>query len=157
MNRVAKALLTTLLILFFSTQISLTLFGGFLWPFSGHRLFSQRATLKKTIVQAILIDHQGREYAVHPGRAIPIEYSRCSGLIRTLYQRGTKEQQQKLCLYLLKRLNENPWWAFDEMFSAVRPIQGSFVHLRFEHHTIRFHSKPYPVSIELLERKELFP
>lgn len=157
MNGFAKALLSTLLILFFSIQFYLTLFGGFLWPFSGHRLFSQRATQQKTIVQAILTDAQGQEYAVHPGKAIPIEYSRCSGLIRTLHQKGTEEQKQKLCEYLLKRLNENPWWAFDEMFSAIKPFNAPFVHLSFEHHTIQFHPKPYPESIELLERKVLIP
>ena len=153
MKRIAK----TLLLLFFSIQFYLTVFGGFLWPFSGHRLFSQRATQQKTIVQAILTDANGKEMAVHPGRAIPIEYSRCSGLIRKLHQGGTEEQKQRLCAYILKRLNKRPWWAFDEMFASIRPLDSPFTQLRFEHHTIQFHPKPYPESIELQKREVLFP
>ncbi len=153
-----KVALILFLAVFFSIQFKLTLFGGFMWPFSGHRLFSQLAVPQKTIVQAVLKDSEGKIYFVHPGRAIPIEYSRCSSLVRKLYAEGNKDKQQLFCSYLLKRLNNAPWWAFDEMFPAIRPDPPAhFVEIHFEHHAIEFRQLPYPDSIHRLERRPLFP
>lgn len=158
MGRRSKSALLLLLALFFSVQFYLTLFGGFLWPFSGHRLFSQLAPKQKVIVQAVLTDSEGRTYFVHPGRVIPIEYSRCSSLVRNLYASGHREKQEKLCEYALNRLNGSPWTAFDEMFSAMKPPPSAhFTALHFEHHLIEFQPVQFPDSIRLLERRRLFP
>lgn len=158
MTKKVKILLGLFLVVFFSTQLYLTVFGGFLWPFSGHRLFSQLGARKKTIVQAVLTDAEGYQYFTHPGKVIPIEYSRCSGLIRKLYAEGAGIKQKTFCQYLLHRLNTAPWHAFDEMFPAIRPhSQSKFVQLHFEHHDIEFLPDSYPNSIRLVERRHLFP
>lgn len=131
--------LIVLFLLFFSVQFYLTIFGGFLWPFSSHRLFSQQPRNEKLIVQAVLEDTNGNTYVVHPGRVIPIEYCRTSGLVRNIYMNGTNEQKEQFVKYLLKRLNEAPWRAFDEMFKAIEPKdRASFKTLRFESHRVEF-------------------
>lgn len=158
MDKALRGLLTTLFLLFFTIQFYLTLFGGFFWPFASHRLFSQLPMNPKPIVQAILEDSAGNTLAVHPGRVIPIEYSRCSGLVRHLAARGTTAQQQALINYLLKRLNQGGWKPFDEMFiSAKSPSGAPFTTLRFETHVVEFKERPYPDSLEVLQRSPLFP
>lgn len=96
MNLITKSILSIGLLAFVATQLYLTIFGGFLWPFSSHRLFSQLSTPRKTIVQAVLVDSNNNTYTVHPGRVVPIEYSRCSGLIRNVCTKGSPEQKQYL-------------------------------------------------------------
>lgn len=91
-----KGCLIIFLVAFFSIQWKLTLFGGFFWPFSSHRLFSQQADSHKEIVQAVVVDRQGVKQYVHPGRVIPIEYARCSGLIRNLAKHGTPAKKRGL-------------------------------------------------------------
>lgn len=158
MNRLAQFALTAFLALFFSIQLYLTVNGGFLWPFSSHRLFSQLPKTQKTIVQAVLEDAKGNIFIVHPGRVIPIEYSRCSGLVRNLFNSGTPFQKKSLLSYLIKRLNENPWDAFDEMYSSIKSPSGApFISLKFENHIIEFQEGEYPRSIQLKERRSLFP
>ena len=158
MKRSTQIALTAFLVLFFSVQFHLTVFGGFFWPFASHRLFSQLPLMKKPIVQAIVEDTDGNICVVHPGKVIPIEYSRCSGLVRNMYSNGTDLQKSLLVDYLLKRINERPWWAFDEIFSSVKSTTGaSFTNLRFETHTVEFIELEYPHSIQINERMTLFP
>lgn len=156
MNPLTKTGLTALLVGFFYIQFSLTLFGGFLWPFSSHRLFSQLPTQRKEIVQAILTDANGNQTIHHPGRVIPIEYSRCSGLIRKMAKESSLEQKNLFCAYLIKRLNYNPWWAFDEMFSSpIRTVP--FTKIRFETHVIEFDYSSKNERYKRLEQKILLP
>lgn len=158
MNLITKSILSIGLLAFVATQLYLTIFGGFLWPFSSHRLFSQLSTPRKTIVQAVLVDSNNNTYTVHPGRVVPIEYSRCSGLIRNMCTKGSPEQKRYLHNYLLTRLNQNPWYPFDEMFGSVRSIDNApFVTLSFEHHLIEFDEHHYPNSIITHQRTILFP
>lgn len=158
MNKFTRCFLIAFFFLFFSLQFYLTLFGGFFWPFSSHRLFSQLPQNPKPIVQAIFVDAKGHEIAVHPGKALPIEYSRCSGFIRKLAKEGTPQQKMFLLDYLLKRVNERPWRAFDEMYSAARSPSGApFIHLRFETHLVEFKKAQYPDSIIVKERTALLP
>lgn len=157
MDKAVKGLLISLFILFFSIQFYLTVFGGFFWPFASHRLFSQQPLIEKPIVQAVLEDTDGHILYVHPGRVIPIEYARCSGLVRNLASKGTKEQQKALIVYLLKRLNTGGWIPFDEMFaSAKSPTEAPFTSLRFETHVVEFKELPYPQSLQHKERIVLF-
>lgn len=158
MDKVLRGFLTALFFFFFTIQFYLTLFGGFFWPFASHRLFSQLPMNPKPIVQAILEDSEGNILSVHPGKVIPIEYSRCSGLVRNLCATGTAEQQQAFINYLLKRLNAGGWKPFDEMFhSAKSPSNAPFTTLRFETHVMEFKELPYPDSIEVIKRSPLFP
>lgn len=158
MSKALRRLLTSLFILFFSIQFYLTLFGGFFWPFASHRLFSQLPLMEKPIVQAVLEDAEGNLFFVHPGRVIPIEYARCSGLIRKLASMGSREQQQTFIEYLLKRLNTGGWYPFDEMFASAKSPTGlPFTSLHFETHVVEFKELPYPQSVQQKERILLFP
>lgn len=158
MNTFSQLALTAVLVLFFSIQFSLTIHGGFFWPFSSHRLFSQQPPARKPIIQAVVEDVEGHICIVHPGKVIPIEYSRCSGLVRNLLRSGNTEQITAFHHYLLKRINEKPWIAFDEMYSSVRsPTGAPFVSLKFENHLIEFRERAYPQSIYIHERRSLFP
>jgi hypothetical protein len=132
-----KSCLIIFLIAFFSIQWKLTLCGGFCWPFTSHRLFSQQADSHKEIVQAIVQDRNGNLQCVHPGRVIPIEYARCSGLVRTLAKNGTQAQKEAFCAYLIQRLNYQPWRAFDEMLPPVTS-SAPIVSLTFELHDVDF-------------------
>jgi hypothetical protein len=116
---------------FFAIQLYLTLFGGFLWPFSSHRLFSQLPGKTKYIVQIRLIDEYNDTYIVHPGRVIPIEYSRCSGLIRNVYNGNNSLQKEQLYNYMIKRVNERPWFTFDEMLPMANP-KGKVINLNID-------------------------
>lgn len=153
MNSFAKTILAVILILFFSVQFYLTIYGGFLWPFSSHRLFSQHPTSQKEIVQAVVTDSRGNEIVCHPGKVIPIEYSRCSGLIRKLALAGSKEQKTLFCRYLVERVNHNPWWAFDEMQSALQ-LDSPAKSIRFETHIIQFTDRGI---IKLETKEQLLP
>ncbi len=158
MNKFAQLALTALLALFFSIQFFLTIHGGFCWPFSSHRLFSQLPPKLKPIVQAVLQDADGNICIVHPGKVIPIEYSRCSGLIRNMCTSGTLSQKASLHEYLLKRINIKPWRAFDEMYSPVKSPNGApFVTLRFETHIVEFQEAEYPQSKHIHQRIKIFP
>ncbi len=158
MKRFERIALSSFLVLFISIQFYLTLFGGFFWPFSSHRLFSQMPLKKKPIVQAVLEDAEGNICIVHPGKIIPIEYARCSGLVRNLTKKGVNDQQAKLVNYLLARINENPWWAFDEMFSAVKPPKDKpFVKLKFETHVVEFEEGERSGSLKVHDRMAMFP
>jgi hypothetical protein len=158
MNSLAKTSLIAFLVSFFTIQFYLTVFGGFLWPFSSHRLFSQSPSPQKEIVRAIVTDSAGNISEHHPGRVIPIEYSRCSGLIRKMAKEGSPEQKETFCAYLKNRLNTKPWVAFDEMYSAASPTDGACItKVHFETHLIQFVENNYPNSIQTLEVRELLP
>ena len=148
MNPLAQWALTASFIFFFSIQFYLTVCGGFCWPFASHRLFSQLPPQKKPIVQVVVTDSDGNVLIVHPGKVIPIEYSRCSGLVRNI----TEAQKKFLHAYVLKRLNEKPWLAFDEMYSSVKsPTNAPFVSLQFETHVVDF------PNLHIHQRIKLFP
>ena len=132
-------------ILFFIIQFYLTLFGGFLWPFSSHWLFSQYPKLTKNIIQ-IGINHTSY---LHCGNILDLEYSRCSGLIRNIYQFGTVEQKQKLYQYLLYNLNYKTRFTFDEMLPKVTILTNS---ITIEEHLI---SLSYPIKI--LNKLVIYP
>lgn len=153
-----KPLLILFLVLFFAIQWKLTIFGGFLWPFSSHRLFSQQAPLKKTIVSAVVSDRDGNIQYVHPGRVIPIEYARCSGLVRNLVKAGSQAQKEAFQQYLLNRLNSNPWWAFDEMYASVRsPTNAPFTSIHFEEHELDFSAYCYPDPVPVTTTRRILP
>lgn len=155
MKRSTQIALGSFLFCFFSIQFYLTIFGGFFWPFSSHRLFSQLPEMKKPIIQAVLEDAEGNIYTVHPGKVIPIEYSRCSGLVRNLYRNGNKEKKTLFVNYLLKRLNEKPWHAFDETYSPIKSLPAApFKKLSFETQVVEFKDRTPP---ELLDKITLFP
>lgn len=156
MGSFGKTTLITFVLAFFSIQFYLTFFGGFLWPFSSHRLFSQSATMHKEIVQAVVTDTNGHVTYHHPGQVIPIEYARCSGLVRKLAKQGSKEQKRLFCAYLKKRLKEQPWRAFDEMYSSAH-TQFGVADVRFETHSIQFIEDAYPNTIVKLKAENLLP
>jgi len=123
-----------------------------LWPFSSHRLFSQLPLVEKPIVQAKVEDADGYVQFVHPGRVIPIEYSRCSGLVRNIFRNGTSKQKSLLSEYLVERLNKQPWGPFDEVFSAVSsPTGAPFIRVEFEIHVVTF----APRQVNVLRRESL--
>ena len=150
-----------LFILFFAIQWHLTLFGGFCWPFSSHRLFSQlpsighrrrdyrRAT--KKIIQIVVTDESGRGYTVHPGQVIPLEYSRCTGLIRRIYYNGTLLQKKLLHEYMLDAINNHPWSSFDEMFSSIKST-SKFISLSIEEHTVSLAE-----NLPVVDKKIIYP
>jgi hypothetical protein len=152
-----KTTLIGFLIAFFSIQFFLTIFGGFFWPFTSHRLFaSQQSKMQKSIVRAAVTDEKGVTQYVHPGQVIPIEYSRCSGLVRNIFEKGTINQKEALHHYLLNRIVTQPWWAFDEMLHAVES-SSQIVSLKFEIHEIDFNKYAYPNFPPSINSKELFP
>lgn len=136
MFRLTQSRLCTAGVLFFAVQFYLTLFGGFLWPFSSHRLFSQLPERTKWIVQARVTDTQNVTQYVHPGRVIPLEYSRCSGLVRNIFKSSHKLPFRN---YVLSRINKEPWTTFDEMFPMVQASPSSmFTSVAFVEQLVEF-------------------
>lgn len=144
-------MLSKLFFLFFSVQLYLTIFGGFFWPFSSHRLFSQLPERAKFIVQVRLFENNGTSHLVHPGKVLPIEYARTSGLIRDIYNHGTSEQKEHLYKYMLWRINQEPWFTFDEMFPMV--YNSNWTSLVIEEHLVEFDGN----SSHDLEVRQIYP
>ena len=148
-----KLALKVTFITFFLIQFKLTVFGGFFWPFSSHRLFSQYPKNQKSIVCAIVTNKEGFIFSKQPGRVIPIEYCRCSGLVRNIASNANSGQTKLFLQYLINRVNHSPWWAFDEMLPSVDPFIED---LWFETHLIEFHHE-HPPYLRLLESERLLP
>jgi len=158
MSRLRKISLSFFLICFLTVQLKLTLFGGFLWPFSSHRLFARMPEMNKQTLQAVVEDANGDIQSVHPGRVIPIEFCRCVGLVRNIFTNGSDFQKEQLQKYLLERLNQKPWWAFDEMYPSVKsPTEAAFVSLKFETHELDFTSYSYSTSLPVKQKQHLYP
>lgn len=144
--------LTLVMLLFFAIQWHLTLFGGFLWPFSSHRLFSQLPPKNyKTVLQVVVTDQHGNNKTVHPGQVLPLEYARCSGLLRQIYYYGTHQQRKYLYNYMLDVINHYPWKSCDEMMASVKS-SSMFVSLSIEEHTLRLEP-----GLPIISTKILYP
>lgn len=139
-----KKILRIIFICFFGIQFYLTLYGGFLWPFSSHKLFSSYPEETKKIIQI----GTNNSFYLHPGNILDIEYSRCSGLLRNIFYKGTEEQKEKLYSYLLQSLNYEHRNTFDEMFRKINIMTSN---LTIEEHLIKLE---YPIKI--LDKRVLY-
>lgn len=149
------------LALFFAlqtTQLVLVRLGFRLWPFCSYDMFAQRAASNPQTLQVTLIDDQGDATRVHPGAVLPIEFFRANELIYEVFVRGRdSERQQRLAADILRRLNEEPWAAFDETWAASAPRgKRRFVALEVERVEQGFRRAPRGVELVPIRREPVF-
>lgn len=126
-----------MLALFFvlqTTQLVLVRLGYRLWPFCSYDMFAQRAVPRPRTLQVTLTDDRGDAVQVQPGNVLPVEFFRANELLYEVFVRGQDRQRKRqLASDILRRLNEEPWSAFDETWAARAAQKGRrFVSLEVE-------------------------
>lgn len=96
------------------------------FPFCSHGLFNGLFTTRSQLLRMVVHDDQGRSVIVDSGRVIPIEWFRTVGMAEDVLVRGTdRRRQEQLARLLLVRLNDDPWYGFDETYPSIRPNPGA--------------------------------
>lgn len=141
-----------------TTQLILVRLGYRLWPFCSYDMFAQRAVATPQTLQVTLIDDQGDATGVHPGAVLPIEFFRANELIYEIFVRGQdSERKQRLAADILRRLNEEPWPAFDETWASSTPrSKRRFVALEVELVQQGFRRAPRGLELVPIRREPVY-
>ncbi|ATB34312.1 hypothetical protein [Melittangium boletus] len=151
----SKALLVVGLIAFFAVD------NYYMWverdnfPFTSHGLFNVLFTARTNLLRMVVHDDQGGSVTVDSGRVIPIEWYRAVGLAENVFVlEEDSRRKEQVARLLLERVNSEPWYAFDETYSSVRPPPGGrfvgldVVYLRFDLDQYRDGQPPKPLQEE---------
>ena len=118
--------LTALLVIFFCAQLLHTLFNVNNWPFCSYNMFNFVTPLQTKIIRVALHLDDGGQQLVAPGNILPLEFFKANSLIVNVYGVSADERRkEQLSEMILRRLNSDPWPAFDETYRAARAPHGS--------------------------------
>jgi hypothetical protein len=121
-----------------AAQVAQSVTGRNTWPFSGYDMFSELASGELWTWRAALREADGGEREVELERLFPVEFFRAPGMATRLFLGPeTAAAKAEAAERLLRRLDEAPWGAFDEVAAAPRARIGSagfvgFVGLRLD-------------------------
>jgi hypothetical protein len=153
-----KALLVVGLVIFFAFD------NYHMWveqddfPFTSHGLFNTLFTAQTQLLRFVVHDDQGGSVTVDSGRVIPIEWYRAVGLAENvLVLDPDQRRKEQLAQLLLERLNNAPWYSFDETYASIRPLPGRrFIGLEVVYLHFNLDEYRYGHSPSLLRQEHVF-
>jgi hypothetical protein len=105
-----------------------------IWPFCPYDMFAFPTDYNVIYHRIVLTEADGTQQVVDPGNVLPVEFFRANVLFALLFGSGSDRRMQRwygvgrdenlkrtICQAALRRLNSDPWRAFDETFAAARP------------------------------------
>ncbi|MDC7872033.1 hypothetical protein TH60_21310 [Pantoea ananatis] len=122
-----------MLVFFVLFQISLTLTGRNIWPFSSHAFFA--FNLPDTIETDTLsyYDSSGRRLKADASSFMPVEFFKAHRIAEYVMTSKTvsEEDKKRFFLNVFQRAKYSPWGRFDETYPALK-IPADFVPVRAE-------------------------
>lgn len=126
MTKLAKHCFLTAIAVLCGLQLGATWLNRNAWPVSSFNVFSAATRGDVWGLRAILIDADGTEVVVDPGRTLPIEFFKARSIYREVFVAGTIAQKEEFAQRLLVRLRQHQWHSFDETLSpaaSVNPVR----------------------------------
>ena len=122
----SKALLVAGLVLFFAIDHYHLWAAKDNFPFCSHGLFNDLFQARSSLVYFVVHDSRGNSAIVDTGRVVPVEWYRAVGLVENVFiQESDPRRKEQVARLLLDRLNAEPWPAFDETYTSIRPAVGA--------------------------------
>ncbi|UQE03526.1 hypothetical protein [Bradyrhizobium japonicum] len=101
-------------------QLYATVQNRNLWPISSFNVFSSAVADDVWLLKIILVDPEGHEEVVDPGRVLPVEFFKARSIARGVFLDPTRSiERDRLTTTIIETLKNNPWIGFDETLTPA--------------------------------------
>jgi hypothetical protein len=131
---------------FVTVQLTLTALDRNVWPFCSYNLFNRVLPhrIPQPRVRLLEGDHASKLLPVHG--MMPLEFFRVVRIFGMIYRDSSDEElKRRFSERLLRRLNTEPWGAFDEVKASYRPSTPDGFS-GFEVHEVQIDVRDYDVD-----------